>query len=126
MKRCDTIVTFGGAFSNHIVATSFACKENNLKSIGIIRGEEPQQLSHTLQAAKAFGMELLFIERSVYKTKQIPNIYQNTATYIIPEGGYGKLGCQGSATIYHLCFWYRNYNCRLNRIVFASSKNYRH
>jgi len=100
LKRSDTIVTFGGAYSNHIVATSFACKENNLKSIGIIRGEEPQQLSHTLQAAKAFGMELLFVERSVYKTKQIPNIYQNTATYIIPEGGYGKLGCQGSATIY--------------------------
>ena len=99
-KKCSTIITFGGAFSNHIVATAFACKANNLKSIGIIRGEEPKQLSPTLIAAKSYGMELHFVERSFYKTKQIPaNINQNN-DYIIAEGGYGKLGSKGVTSIF--------------------------
>ena len=44
----DTVGTFGGAFSNHIIATAFACKKTGLKSIGIVRGEQPATLSHTL------------------------------------------------------------------------------
>src|SRR3954452_3542299 len=44
--RYDTVATFGGAYSNHIVATAFACKASGLKSIGIIRGEEPANYSH--------------------------------------------------------------------------------
>ena len=57
------IVTFGGAWSNHIVATAAACQMNSLHSIGIIRGEEPRQLSPTLLRAKEMGMQLVFISR---------------------------------------------------------------
>ncbi len=95
----NTIATFGGAFSNHIVATAFACKQNNFKSIGIIRGEEPKQLSHTLLAAKEYGMQLFFVDRSFYKTKQLPPAIQQQNLYTIPEGGYGNHGAKGSATI---------------------------
>src|SRR4051794_4172668 len=49
----DTVATFGGAYSNHIVATAYACNNIGVKSIGIIRGEEPLTYSHTLQQAKA-------------------------------------------------------------------------
>jgi 1-aminocyclopropane-1-carboxylate deaminase len=60
-KKC--IATFGGAYSNHIVATAFACKEYRLKSIGIIRGEKPPQLSASLQEALHYGMELKYVSR---------------------------------------------------------------
>src|SRR5687768_12148376 len=57
----NTVITFGGAFSNHIIATAAFCKEQSLRSVGIIRGEEPAILSHTLRDAKEFGMELFFV-----------------------------------------------------------------
>ena len=68
-KRLDkkTIVTFGGAWSNHIVATAAACKQNELNSVGIIRGEQPAELSATLRFAIEFGMELFFVDRNDYK-----------------------------------------------------------
>ena len=44
----QTLLTFGGPYSNHLVATAYACRQNNLKSIGIVRGEKPAQLSATL------------------------------------------------------------------------------
>src|SRR5688572_24237433 len=70
----NTLITFGGAYSNHIIATAAAAKEYGLKSIGIIRGEEPNQLSFTLhEAASRYGMQLLFISREDYKKKQIPS-----------------------------------------------------
>ena len=59
----NTIITFGGAFSNHIAATAVACKLNELKSIGIIRGEETSADNSTLQLAKQNGMKLLFVSR---------------------------------------------------------------
>ena len=68
-KKCKTIITFGGAYSNHIIATAYAAKELKLKSIGIIRGEESNQLSHTLVLAKEYGMNLIFISRSEYSQK---------------------------------------------------------
>ncbi len=44
-----TIITFGGAYSNHLAATAFACEQLNINSVGIVRGEKPKSLSHTLQ-----------------------------------------------------------------------------
>jgi len=99
-KNYKTVVTFGGAFSNHIVATAFACKQFNLKSIGIIRGDEPAILSHTLLQCKEFGMELQFVSRENYKNKSvITNEFDNNKFYIIDEGGFGILGAKGAATI---------------------------
>jgi len=98
-----TIVTFGGAFSNHIVATAAACRLAGLKSIGIILGERPQRLSHTLADAILFGMDLFFVSREAYKEKQLPNEILNSYVpeelYVINEGGYGIKGMEGAAAI---------------------------
>ena len=99
-KKCSTIVTFGGAYSNHIIATAYACKEFNLKSIGIIRGEKAPTLSHTLQQAKKYEMELHFVSREEFKHKnEIASKLSNDRQYIISEGGYGVLGATGAASI---------------------------
>ena len=96
-----TIITFGGAFSNHIIATAAFCKTNGLKSAGIIRGEEPKTLSCTLQQTIEYGMELFFLEREKYKLKEIPQaVYDKyPAAYVINEGGYGLPGMKGASTI---------------------------
>ncbi len=95
------LITFGGAWSNHIVATATACRETGLQSIGIIRGEEPAQWSRTLLDAKQAGMQLHFISRSDYKEKHVPaSLHTDPAEYIlVPEGGYGPVGVKGAATI---------------------------
>jgi 1-aminocyclopropane-1-carboxylate deaminase len=98
-----TVLTYGGAYSNHIVATAAACADNNLKSIGIIRGEKPSALSHTLLTATGFGMKSFFISREDYKAKIVPDeIFEHNNEediYIINEGGYGKKGAEGAEEI---------------------------
>ncbi|GAB3423198.1 1-aminocyclopropane-1-carboxylate deaminase/D-cysteine desulfhydrase [Niabella aquatica] len=94
-----TIITFGGAFSNHIAATAAACNSYGFNSIGIIRGEAPKAYSHTLKAAAAAGMQLIFISREAYKNKIIPEAVNKQEHYIIPEGGYSQAGADGAATI---------------------------
>ena len=103
-----TIVTFGGAWSNHIIATAAACKEASLDSIGIIRGEEPGQLSPTLIRAKEFGMKLIFVSREDYRNKKIPLKLNTADYYLVNEGGYGIKGAEGAATILDN-FEYQNY-----------------
>ena len=98
-----TIVTFGGAYSNHIVATAAASRLNDIKSIGIIRGEEPGILSPTLLQAKEFGMQLIFVSRENYKEKKIWNSLLTSGNFIIDEGGYGEKGAEGAATILDHC-----------------------
>jgi 1-aminocyclopropane-1-carboxylate deaminase len=96
------IITFGGAYSNHIVATAAASKLAGIKSIGIIRGERPSVLSQTLTDALSFDMELIFISREDYKAKKIPAEIINRnkdELYVINEGGYGIKGMQGAEDI---------------------------
>jgi 1-aminocyclopropane-1-carboxylate deaminase len=97
------IITFGGPYSNHIVATAAACQLTGLQSIGIIRGEEGLTPSPTLADAKAAGMQLYFVSRSMYTAQILPEeVYATVAvsdTYIIKEGGYGLLGSKGAGTI---------------------------
>lgn len=100
----NSIVTFGGAYSNHILATAKVCYNFNIKSIGIIRGEEQKALNPTLKRAKELGMELNYISRLEYKNKHtqtfiknINNKYNNP--YIIPEGGGNKEGVLGCKDI---------------------------
>ena len=95
----NKVLSFGGAWSNHIVATAAAAKENHLKSIGIIRGERPAILSPTLKDAEAFGMELHFISRHDYQQNR-PSIASGFPDcYVIEEGGYGKYGALGAKEI---------------------------
>lgn len=98
-KKASTIVTMGGAWSNHIVATAAACQQMGFKSIGIIRGEEPTTKSTTLQEAVRFGMQLVFISRSQYDQNQLPSLIKEPGCYFIPAGGYGETGARGASTI---------------------------
>jgi len=98
-----TIVTRGGAWSNHILATAAACKINGFKAVGIIRGEEAPVLSSTLVQAKELGMQLLFISREAFSNRYIPEYIHHDEAYFIPEGGYGAKGAGGAATILDHC-----------------------
>lgn len=99
-----TLLTFGGAFSNHIHATSVAAKEAGFKSIGIIRGEETLPLNPTLRMASFMGMELHYVSRSDYRKKTetefIKNLEDNLGEfYLIPEGGTNQMAIRGAEEI---------------------------
>ena len=96
------IISFGGAFSNHLVALAYACRENGLESIGIIRGEEPAIYGPSLQQMKEFGMDLEFVSRETYKNKELLSagaMSKHPAFYIVAEGGGGEQGIKGAAEI---------------------------
>lgn len=98
----DTLLTFGGAYSNHIYATAAAAKEIGLKSIGIIRGEEVQPLNHTLAFAESCGMKLHFVSREKYRNKTADDFIQQLQNkfgdfYLIAEGGTNELAVKGVA-----------------------------
>lgn len=89
----DKVVTFGGAYSNHIHAFSYACHQMGLKSIGIIRGDElaSKPLNSTLSFAREHGMELIFVSRDEYKKRYEVQYNEDLAilhnAYVVPEGG---------------------------------------
>ena len=94
------LISFGGAYSNHIVATAAAANSMGFASTGLIRGEEPANLSPTLLEAKDYGMRLVFISRNDYGKKLIPDeLISEPGTYLVPEGGYGPIGAAGAADI---------------------------
>lgn len=101
------ILTFGGAWSNHIVATAATSFQNKIKCVGIIRGEKPAQLSMTLQEAMKLKMDLKFISRELYRKKNENETLQllkeeYPGFYIIPEGGAGEEGEKGAGKILDL------------------------
>ena len=103
----NTILTFGGAFSNHIAAVAYAGKIHNIKTIGIIRGEELEikiNSNPTLSFAQQNGMQLKFISRTSYKLKtnldflnQLESEFGNF--YLLPEGGTNNLAVKGCEEI---------------------------
>jgi len=103
LRRKNKLVTFGGAFSNHIVATAAAGHQKGFQTFGIVRGEQPAQLSHTLQQAMELGMQLHFTSREAYSRKEVPEeIAALDNAYLIAEGGYGPLGAWGASSILKL------------------------
>ncbi|MBP8916545.1 MAG: 1-aminocyclopropane-1-carboxylate deaminase/D-cysteine desulfhydrase [Chitinophagales bacterium] len=99
----DTLLTFGGAFSNHIHATAVAGKKYQFKTIGIIRGEDDIK-NPTLQFIRNEGMELLFVSREQYKNKYDKQFLQTLEEkygqfYLIPEGGTNNLAVKGCSEI---------------------------
>src|SRR5205814_2028411 len=86
-------------------ATAVAGKMHNLKTTGIIRGERPGNLSHTLLQAKEYGMKLIFISREGYKNKILPSEIKDEidASYLVNEGGYGTEGANGAKEILNYC-----------------------
>lgn len=93
------VITFGGAWSNHLLATAAACQSVGLRSAAIVRGERPAALSAALQQASSLGMQLHFISRQDYEQKKVPPSLLTPSDYLINEGGAGKPGVQGAATI---------------------------
>lgn len=102
-----TLLTFGGAFSNHIAAVASAGKAEGFNTIGIIRGEELKgkvDTNPTLSFAKSCGMTFNFISRKDYKDKSNPNFISNLKDwfgdfYLIPEGGTNNLAIKGCQEI---------------------------
>ncbi|QHH97966.1 1-aminocyclopropane-1-carboxylate deaminase/D-cysteine desulfhydrase [Acinetobacter dispersus] len=100
------VLTFGGAFSNHIAATAYAAQHFGFQSIGMIRGEElsSQTLNPTLQTAHDFGMQLHFVSRAEYRLRHEVEYLQQLQqrypqAFIIPEGGSNALALQGTQEI---------------------------
>ncbi len=99
-----TLLTFGGAYSNHIYATAAAGKAFGLETIGVIRGERIDPLNPTLQFAEQSGMQLHFINRSAYRQKNYPLFLEELKNhfgdfYLIPEGGTNELALKGGAEL---------------------------
>ena len=100
----DTILSFGGAYSNHIHALAAACSNENLKSIGIIRGDEIRPLNPTLQFAEDNGMQLYWITRAEYRHKTSVEFIEQLKErfgqfYLVPEGGTNELAIRGTSEI---------------------------
>lgn len=96
------IITMGGAYSNHLAATAFACNENGLKSIGIIRGEIKKPLNGTLQFCETMNMQLIAINRNEFnrQSKTVENILTEKEDYFfVPEGGDNEEGIKGCKEI---------------------------
>lgn len=94
------LVTFGGAFSNHLLATAVAGAIFGIKTIGIVRGEEVQ--NDTLFLCQLHGMELQFADRESYRDKEYlfeQKFGEDNATYYVGEGGSGILGIEGCKEI---------------------------
>lgn len=96
----DTILTFGGAYSNHIYAVAGAGQATGLKTIGIIRGEETLPLNDTLLFAKSCGMEIHYMDRETYREKNSIKVklalqHEFDDFYLIPEGGTNNLAIKG-------------------------------
>ncbi len=103
-EEYETILTFGGAYSNHVHATAAAGREFGFNTIGIIRGEEHLPLNPTLAFAVQAGMKIFYVNRSGYRSKHLPEFRQRLIekfgrTYIVPEGGTNLLAVKGSSEI---------------------------
>lgn len=105
-QGCSKILTFGGAFSNHIAATAYAAQRFGFLSIGIIRGDElaSHAFNPTLQTAHDFGMHLHFVSRAEYRLRHETTYLQRLQqqypqAFIVPEGGTNALALQGSQEI---------------------------
>jgi 1-aminocyclopropane-1-carboxylate deaminase len=98
----STVASFGGPYSNHIVALAFTAKEAGFKSIGYIRTNADEPITPSMAEAKGYGMELVYLGRTDFQTKKatiLESNNNNSAIYFIDEGGYGVIGAKGAATI---------------------------
>ena len=104
-QKVDALLTFGGAYSNHVLAVAAAGKEFGFKTIGVIRGEEHLPLNPTLRRAKeTLGMHIIYMDRIAYRLKNTPEVKEKLRGafgkfYLIPEGGTNNLAIKGCAEI---------------------------
>lgn len=103
----ELLITFGGAYSNHILATAAAGKKYGIATLGVIRGEELESKvseNPTLSLANEFGMQFLFVSREVYSKKEEASFIEDLIkkykkSCILPEGGTNDLAIKGCEEI---------------------------
>lgn len=99
-----SLLTFGGAYSNHIRATAAAGALFGFDTVGVIRGEEHLPLNPSLQFAVDHGMKLTYLDRTTYRQKTEPNVIEGLRErfgpcYLLPEGGSNDLAVKGCAEL---------------------------
>jgi 1-aminocyclopropane-1-carboxylate deaminase len=106
--KANTILTFGGAYSNHLVATAYAAQKLGFDSIGVVRGDELENnqaiWSETLYQCQQYGMQLVFVSRTEYRLKQqAPTVKtlleQTPGLFVVPEGGSNAAAVKGMAEV---------------------------
>lgn len=100
----DAMLSFGGAYSNHLLALAAACHLHGMRSIGVVRGEIVEPLNPVLNRARALGMHLYGVDRKQYRVKHLPAMEQQLRErfgnfYLVPEGGSNELGVAGCEEI---------------------------
>jgi 1-aminocyclopropane-1-carboxylate deaminase len=103
-KKYRGILSFGGAYSNHIHALAYTCQQHQLPAVGVIRGEPAYRNNFTLSWAEHWGMQLRFVDRKTYRRrteKQYLQVLQQQYPnyFIIPEGGSNQLALSGVAQL---------------------------
>ena len=103
-KNYDTLLTFGGAYSNHIYSTSAAGKIFSFKTIGLIRGEEHLPINTTLKYAIDCGMKIHYVDRTTFRKRETPEFLEWIKNefgdvYILPMGGKNRLAVKGCSEI---------------------------
>lgn len=96
------LLSFGGAYSNHIHALAAAGCQSGLRTTGIIRGEYDAVSNSTLRDARHWGMDLVFVDRQSYRRRQDPDWlaqFDAPDTLIVPEGGSSPLAIPGVAEL---------------------------
>jgi 1-aminocyclopropane-1-carboxylate deaminase len=105
--RCGgytTLLTFGGAYSNHLLAVAAAGYHYGFEAVGVVRGEQHLPLNDVLARATGFGMRLTYLDRETYRRKQSPQVLGRLRAefgecYVLPEGGSNALAVQGCAAL---------------------------
>ncbi|TDB95944.1 pyridoxal-phosphate dependent enzyme [Actinomadura sp. 7K534] len=103
-REHGTVLTFGGAYSNHIRATAAAGRIFGFATIGVIRGEEHLPLNDTLAYAERMGMRLAYLDRAAYRRKHEPDVVAALRErwgpfYLLPEGGSNAAAVRGCAEL---------------------------
>lgn len=107
-SECRRVISFGGAWSNHVHALAFAAKELGVETVAVIRGARPLKLSDTLVDAENWGMSLEFVTREQYRNKNDELFLQQLRIkygdfHLLPEGGSGERVVEGCREILSLC-----------------------
>lgn len=103
-KNSKGVLSFGGSYSNHIHALAFACYQQGIPCVGVIRGEQQYANNFTLSWAKHWGMKLHFVNRKTYRRRHDPDYLRSLQHtfphyFIVPEGGSNELALDGVAEI---------------------------
>jgi len=109
---CNRLLSFGGAYSNHLLALAAAGREFGFATVGMVRGEVLRPLNPVLQAAQAMGMTLVPMSREAYREKTAPAVLRAIAqewgeVHVIPEGGASLNGVMGCMAIADSLRWSR-------------------